>query len=80
MSTNWMHPHIGHCDLHGVDCNLSNNTIKLELLSNGLSGTLTPNISKLSWLKVLDLNNNNIKVMCTMSLHVTYLLLLLYHD
>lgn len=58
----WLHPHIGHCDWYGVECNDANNTVKLVLQSNGLSGTLTPNISKLSSLDVLDLNNNNIKV------------------
>ena len=59
---NWVDPHIGHCDWYGVKCNDANSTVILELQSNGLSGTLTPNISTLSSLVVLDLNNNNIKV------------------
>jgi hypothetical protein len=62
MNTNWMDPHIGHCNWHGVVCNNANNTIKLELPRNGLSGTLTPNISKLSTLEVFDLTDNMIKV------------------
>ena len=70
VSTNWMDPHIGHCDWHGIICSGGNNTIKLELQSNGLSGTLTPYISNLSSLEVLDLNNNDIKVMLIMPLHI----------
>jgi hypothetical protein len=62
VSTNWMDPHIGHCDWYGIVCNDANKTVKLELQSNGLSGTLTPNIANLSSLEVLDLNNNDIKV------------------
>ena len=58
----WMDPHIGHCDWHGIKCNIANNTFKLELQSNILSGNIAPNLGKLSSLEVLDLNNNNIKV------------------
>ena len=61
-SDNWMDPHIGHCDWHGINCNGANKTVKLELQNNGLSGNISPNIAKLSSLEVLDLNNNNIKV------------------
>ena len=50
---NWLDPHIGHCDWYGVKCNDANSTVILELQSNGLSGTLTPNISTLSSLVVL---------------------------
>ena len=57
-----MDPLIGHCEWYGIKCNDANNTVKLEVQSNGLSGTLIPNIASLSFLKVLDLNNNNIKV------------------
>jgi hypothetical protein len=62
VSTNWTDPLIGHCDWYGIECNDANNTVMLELQSNGLSGTLIPRIANLSFLKVLDLNNNNIKV------------------
>jgi hypothetical protein len=48
-----MHPHIGHCEWYGVKCNDANNTVELELPSNGLSGTLTPNITNLSALNSL---------------------------
>ena len=59
---NWAKPYIGHCDWYGVTCNDANNTIKLKLPSNGLSGTLTNHLAKLHSLEVLELNNNNIKV------------------
>ena len=59
---NWTDPYIGHCDWYGVGCNEGNNTIKLELKGNGLSGKLTHEISNLTSLEVLDLNNNDIKV------------------
>ena len=62
VSTNWMDPHIGHCEWYGVKCDDANNTVELELPSNGLSGTLTPNIANLIALKVLNLTDNNIKV------------------
>ena len=59
---NWMDPHTGHCEWYGITCNDANSTIKLELPGNGLSGTLTPHLSNLSSLEVLDLSNNDIKV------------------
>ena len=62
-STNWTEPHSWHCEWYGVTCrDGSKDTIKLELPNNGLSGILTQNISSLSALCVLDLNNNDIKV------------------
>ncbi len=75
VSTNWMDPQIGHCRWYGVTCNDENVTIGLELQGNGLSGTLTPFVSNLSALEVLDLNNNDIKVVYTY--HPVYLLSLL---
>ena len=70
VSTNWMDPHIGHCEWHGINCNGGNNTIKLELDNNGLSGKLSPYISNLSFIEVLDLNDNDIKVIRIMLLHM----------
>ena len=60
--SNWTDPHTGHCEWYGITCNDANSTIKLELPGNGLSGTLTPHLSNLSSLEVLDLSNNDIKV------------------
>ena len=51
-SLNWIKPHIRHCDWDGITCDDANNSIKLELQSNGLSGSLTQNISKLRSLEV----------------------------
>jgi hypothetical protein len=65
-----MDPHIGHCEWHGINCNGGNNTIKLELDNNGLSGKLSPYISNLSFIEVLDLNDNDIKVIRIMLLHM----------
>ncbi len=70
VSTYWMDPHIGHCEWHGINCNGGNNTIKLELDNNGLSGKLSPYISNLSFIEVLDLNDNDIKVIRIMLLHM----------
>jgi hypothetical protein len=50
--TNWMNPCIWHCYLPGIwFTDASNNTVKLELPSNRLSGTLTPKIANLGSLK-----------------------------
>ncbi len=75
VSTYWMDPHIGHCGWHGIICNDENNTIELELRSNGLSGKLTPYLSNLSSLEVLDLNNNDIKVIRIMPLPIAVIIM-----
>ena len=61
-SNNWAEPYVGHCNWYGVKCNNANKTIKLQLSSNGLSGTLTHHLAKLHSLEVLELSNNVIKV------------------
>jgi len=64
VSTGWLDPSIDHCDWHGVECNDASGgkIVKLELPSNGLSGTMTPRIADLRRLEVLDVHNNDIKV------------------
>mmetsp|Transcript_31713 Transcript_31713/g.57413 ORF Transcript_31713/g.57413 Transcript_31713/m.57413 type:complete len:362 (+) Transcript_31713:2278-3363(+) len=57
----WLDEYESHCNWYGVECNKKHNTVKLELYSNGLSGTLNPNISNLGLLEVLDLSDNDIK-------------------
>jgi len=42
-------------------CNRNENTIKLELFTNSLSGTLNPSIAHLTFLEILDLSDNDIK-------------------
>ena len=61
VSTYWVDPYINHCQWYGIECN-EQNTIKLELPTNGLSGTLSKSISNLTLLEVLDLSDNDIKV------------------
>ncbi len=62
-----MDPYTSHCEWYGIECNEANNSVKLELQSNGLSGVLTPRIGDLRSLEILNLNNNNIKVRDIMS-------------
>ena len=63
----WMDPYTSHCEWYGIECNEANNSVSLELQSNGLSGVLTPRIGDLRSLEILNLNNNNIKVRDIMS-------------
>ena len=62
----WLDPYESHCSWHGVECqrnkNGENATYKLNLTSNGLSGTLSKNISMLRSIKILDLADNDLKV------------------
>jgi len=60
-SSTWLDPYESHCSWYGVECSETNNTIKLELPNNGLSGTLSNKIAILSLLEVLDLSDNDIK-------------------
>ena len=65
VSTNWVDPYISHCQWYGIKCKEDTNehiTAKLELPTNGLSGTLSKSISNLTLLGVLDLSDNDIKV------------------
>ena len=58
----WLHEYASHCDWMGVSCDDSRHTIKLELQNNGLSGKLSSSVGDLTYLKVLDLSDNDIKV------------------
>ena len=64
MSTGWLDPSVDHCNWHGVECNNASGgkIVKLEMPSNGLSGTLTPRIADLRHLQVLDVTDNDVKV------------------
>ena len=61
-SSHWTDPYKSHCSWHGVYCNGSNSTIKLELRNNGLSGTLSSSIANLSLIEYLNLADNDIMV------------------
>jgi hypothetical protein len=62
-STYWVDPYMNHCQWYGIECKEgTNNTISIELPTNGLSGTLSKSISNLTLLEVLDLSDNDLKV------------------
>ena len=62
-SENWVEQQNEHCSWRGVTCNENGLVTQLILPSNGLSGKLDSNITKLSSLEVLDLSDNDIKVL-----------------
>eukprot|EP00984_Skeletonema_dohrnii_P021209 scaffold10525_cov75-Skeletonema_dohrnii-CCMP3373.AAC.2 len=66
-STNWLDEYVHYCDWHGVTCDDSNRVIKLELRNNGLSGRLRESIGDLALMEVLDLSDNDIKVISVCS-------------
>ena len=57
----WLDEYASHCQWYGVSCEY-NQTTKLVLSSNGLSGRLSSSIGNLPSLKHLDLSDNDIKV------------------
>jgi len=56
----WIKPYTPHCSWHGVSCDESETVLKLALRNGGLSGGLSPSISKLANLVHLDLSDNDI--------------------
>ena len=79
-STNWTDSYISHCLWYGIECNEdTNNTISIELPTNGLSGTLSKSISNLSSLEVLDLSDNDIKVSVCVADHMLTVLPIIHH-
>ena len=58
----WVHPYESHCSWSGVVCNERGKTTQLLLHNNGLFGTLSQSIARLSSLEKLDLSNNAIQV------------------
>ncbi|KAL7550718.1 hypothetical protein ACHAWF_013934 [Thalassiosira exigua] len=61
-STKWLHPYDSHCMWYGISCDDTNtHTAMVELNSNGMSGTLSPELAKLHNLEVLNLADNDIK-------------------
>eukprot|EP00984_Skeletonema_dohrnii_P015654 scaffold6800_cov89-Skeletonema_dohrnii-CCMP3373.AAC.2 len=64
-STDWLDECKSYCDWNGVTCDDSNRVIKLELRNNGLSGRLRESIGDLTFIDVLDLSDNDIKVIST---------------
>ena len=62
--TNWQHEYASYCDWKGVTCdNNTNHVTKLNLRHNDLSGRLSESIGNLTSIEMLDLSDNDIKVM-----------------
>ncbi len=65
---NWLDEYQSHCKWYGVTCDEGNNHVtKLNLTNNGLSGKLSKSIGKLTYIQVLDLSDNDIKVIAISS-------------
>jgi len=67
-ATNWLHEYQSYCNWHGIRCE-KGRVVKLELRNNGLSGRLTESLGDLTSIKVLDLSDNDIKVISVCSMH-----------
>lgn len=63
----WLDEYGSHCDWLGITCDSSGHVRKLNLTNNGLSGKLSESIGDLTFLEVLDLRDNDIKVSCPLS-------------
>ena len=53
--------------------------IELNLMNNGLSGTLSKSISNLSSLEILELGDNDIKVSVTLCCNLVYIVACISH-
>ncbi len=60
--TNWQHKYTSYCKWKGVTCDNTNQVTELKLRNNGLSGRLSKSIGNLTSIEVLDLGDNDIKV------------------
>eukprot|EP00984_Skeletonema_dohrnii_P033037 scaffold28410_cov172-Skeletonema_dohrnii-CCMP3373.AAC.1 len=58
----WLDDYASYCDWKGVTCDDMNHVVKLNLTNNGLSGQLSESIGNLTFVKELDLSDNDIKV------------------
>ena len=61
-SDGWLDEYANHCDWYNVECDEDYHVVKLDLRSDGLSGTLSKSIAELRSLAVLDLSDNDINV------------------
>ena len=64
-STNWVDEYTSYCNWKGVTCE-NDRVTKLNLTNNGLSGRLSESIGNLTSIIVLDLSDNDMKVMILM--------------
>ena len=78
-ATNWMDEYIRYCDWKGVTCDDNKSQVtKLNLTNNGLSGRLSESIGNLTSMEVLDLSDNDIKVISSAQMHYVYILYFLH--
>jgi hypothetical protein len=64
----WLDEYANCCDWKGVTCNEMNRVTELNLSNNGLSGRLSESIGYFRFIEVLDLSDNDIKVMSIFSI------------
>jgi Leucine-rich repeat (LRR) protein len=71
--SNWTHEYASYCDWKGVTCDNDMKHVKnLSLSNNGLSGRLSESIGNLTFIEVLDLSDNDIKVTSICSIYNDY--------
>ena len=69
--TSWLDgdEYTSYCNWKGVTCDDMSRVTELNLANNGLSGRLSKSIGKLTSIEVLDLSDNDIKVMTICSIY-----------
>ena len=63
------------CGTYGVTCNSNDHVTKLNLMHNGLTGTLSKAIADLCSFEILDLSNNDIMVSVLLNVLTVYLVI-----
>ena len=70
-----------YCDWKGVTCDDDKNHVtKLQLSNNGLSGKLSDSIGELKFIEVLDLSDNDMKVIRCLSAQFVISLIFIHID
>ena len=64
----WLDDYASYCDWKGVTCDDMNHVVKLNLTNNGLSGQLSESIGNLTFIEVMDLSDNDMKVISIFSI------------
>ena len=68
----WLDEYASCCNWKGVSCE-NNQVTQLNLTNNGLSGRLSDSIGHLTFIEVMDLSDNDIKVMTICSMCIILL-------
>ena len=74
-TTNWLDEDASYCYWWGVTCDEKSHVTKLVLADNSLWGTLSESIGNLTFIEVLDLSDNDIKVMSIFSIQNIFALI-----